>query len=108
MDDTDYGRVLFGANARHVPAWLYVQNHGEGLVSFVGASRTPSPDHPFRYGSERAHQFITGELLIRPHLVVATDTLRGKGLGLLSMNDHNLEDMLRDGEIIHGPYGRRD
>lgn len=101
--DPDYARLAFGADARHVPAWLYVQHCGEGLVSFVGSSHTPTHlHHPLRYGSGRAHQLIVGELIVRPHLVVATDNLRGQGLGNLATLDHNIQDMLRDqgGEVL--------
>ena len=99
----DYARVLFGDNARHVPAWLYVQNQGDGVVSFVGGSRTPVPAHPARYGSDRSHQFIVGELLIRPHVIVATDALRGNGLASLVSNGHDVAEMLRAGEYLLRP-----
>lgn len=95
-------RIMFGQNARHVPAWLYVQHQGDGMVSFVGASNVGDP-HPLRYGSDRTHQFIVGEVIVRPHLVVATDTLRGLGLPGLATHDHDIAAMLRDGERLIGP-----
>lgn len=96
----DMTKVLFGENARHVPAWLYVQGEG-GMVSFVGASRMPHLDeHPLRYASQRTHQFIVGELVVRPHLVVATDTLRGMGLASLAQHDHDITAMLSQGERL--------
>jgi hypothetical protein len=88
-------RFLFGEHARHVPMWMYVQNQGQGMVSFVGASKSDE----LRYGSEREHQFILGELVVRPHLVIATDTLRGMGLSGLATGNHDLRAMLADGEI---------
>jgi hypothetical protein len=80
-------RRLLGANAVHVPAWLYVQDAGAGVVSFVGASRISlaDVDHPMRYGSRHSHQLIVGELVVRPHQVYATNALEGMGLsGLVS------------------------
>jgi hypothetical protein len=108
-DGIDTARLMFGENARHVPAWMYVQDNGPGGVTFIGASNVtgthrPAPDatpHPLRYGSERTHQLIVGELIVRPHLVIATDTLRGMGLtNLAVMNPHVIAAMLRDGEKL--------
>jgi hypothetical protein len=48
--DVDMTRVMFGQHAVHVPAWLIVQDQGEGLVTFVGSSRLPVTNHPLRYG----------------------------------------------------------
>lgn len=106
-DGVDMTRVMFGENARHVPAWMYVQDLGEGAVSFVGASRVPEPGpHPLRYSSRRAHQFIVGELVVRPHIIVATDELRGSGLSSLATGDHNVRKMLRKGEVLLGDAGQ--
>jgi hypothetical protein len=99
-DDETAIRIMHGENARHIPMWMYVQDAGHGIVSFVGASRTGQDVHPARYGSQRTHQFILGELVIRPHLVIATDTLQGMGLAGLATNHHDLRDMMTDGELL--------
>jgi len=99
-DDVDYARILFGRYAVHVPAWLYVQHQGDGTVLFVGASKVPDLAHPLRYGSDRTHQFIVGEVIVRPHRVVATDALRGSGVSFLAGGSHDLGVMLGDGEVI--------
>lgn len=100
--DLDMTAVLCGEHARHAPAWMYVQDAGPGVVSFVGASRVQGGQpHPLRYGSPRTHLFVVGELVVRPRLVVATDTLRGMGLAMLATHDHDVQAMLADGEILH-------
>jgi hypothetical protein len=114
-DGVDMTRVLYGEHARHVPAWLYVQDNGPGGVTFVGASNVTGTHrtdqaagpHPLRYGSERTHHLIVGEIIVRPHLVIATDALRGMGLSALATHDHDIEAMLRDGEKLVGlgPFG---
>lgn len=99
----DYAKVLFGENAVHVPAWMWVQPAGDGLVSFAGASRIPDlgAAHPLRYGSERVHQLIVGEVVVRPHLIVATDVHRGSGLAaLVSSTRIDREALLADGEVV--------
>jgi hypothetical protein len=95
-------RALLGERARHVPAWLYVQDQGAGLVAFVGASRNPlaAAAHPLRYGSERTHQLIVGELVVRPHRVIATDLLRGHGLASLVGQPYDVGDLLTMGEEV--------
>lgn len=106
-DGIDMARVLYGENARHVPAWLYVQDQGDGMVSFVGASKVePGQPHPLRYGPERTHQFVVGELIVRPQLVVATDALRGMGLSALAIHHHDIDAMLRRGETVIGKAPR--
>jgi hypothetical protein len=104
--DADMARVMYGDNARRVPAWLYVQDQGTdskgAYVSFVGASRVADGPHPLRYSSGRTHLFVVGEIMVRPHLAVATDALRGHGLSGLATAGHDIGEMLSDGELIIG------
>lgn len=93
-------QTLFGVHARHVPCWMYVQDQGDGLVSFVGASHMGSDAHPLRYGSDRVHQFIVGETIVRPHMVLATDALIGSGLAGLATSGHDIDAMLGKGEYL--------
>lgn len=103
MTTVDYTAALFGQNAVHVPAWLYVQDGGAGVVSFVGASRIADIGaHPLRFGSERTHQLVIGELVVRPHCVTGTDALRGEGLGSLMLGGGHDEALAGD-RIIGDP-----
>jgi len=107
----DYSKVLFGQHAVHVPMWMWVQHQGDlggdTTVSFVGASRVRGDAHPLRYGSQRTHQLILGELLVRPHQVVHTDTHRGHGLaGLFSEGPFELDRLLRQGDGLLDIGGR--
>lgn len=81
---------------------MYVQDVGDGIVSFVGGSRVGEAAHPLRYGSDRTHQLVVGEIVVRPHFVVATDTLRGMGLAGLATHHHDIGKMLAEGERIVG------
>ncbi|HZR50157.1 MAG TPA: hypothetical protein VFB06_11615 [Streptosporangiaceae bacterium] len=109
----DMARLMYGQNARHVPAWMYVQDQGPGVVGLVGASRVPDgQEHPLVYGGGHyrqrggehywAHHFIVGEVIVRPHLVVATNALKGDGAGSLYLGEHDFDRMLGDGELIIG------
>lgn len=99
--DVDYSKVMFGQHAVHVPAWFWVQDGGPHNVVIAGASRMPAP-HPLRYGSERTHQLIVGEMVVRPHLVIGTDEKRGAGIsGMLTDNG-----LWGDPDIILDPFGR--
>lgn len=101
--DTDMARVMYGENARHVPAWMYAQRHGPEVVGLVGASRVPEgTPHPLLYGSARQHAFIVGEIIVRPHIVIATDALMGYGAGSLYLGEHEFGEMLGGGELIVG------
>lgn len=99
----DMARVMYGQNARHVPAWMYVQRHSAETVGLIGASRVlEGTAHPLLYGSGRQHAFIVGEVIVRPHVVITTDALRGMGAGGLYTGDHDFRAMLRDGELTVG------
>ena len=76
--DEAYIKAMFGQYARHVPAWYTIQNHGKGILSFIGSSMTASRA---LWGAEETHQFVVGELIMRPHLIIASDAFRGHGLG---------------------------
>jgi hypothetical protein len=103
LGGSTYVRALFGANAVHVPAWFYVQhmgrdNTGHETVAFVGASRVETGPHPLRFGSDRTHQLVIGDIVVRPHTVNATDALRGHGLaGLVLGSDH---DVAMAGDVV--------
>lgn len=97
--------IALDPHVRHVPAWLYVQHQGDGHVTFVGSSRVKgSGAHPLRYGSERTHQLIVGEVLVRPHYALDTNVLRGQGLGGLATQHHDLDRFLDDGAILLDPH----
>jgi hypothetical protein len=98
----DWTRVLYGADAQHVPAWMYVQDQGDSTVSFVGSSRVAEGRHPLRYGTDYPHQFIVGELILRPHVVIGTRALLGTGLGGLATSDHDTARMLGNGALLVG------
>ncbi|WP_327378917.1 hypothetical protein OG393_33980 (plasmid) [Streptomyces sp. NBC_01216] len=95
-------------HARHVPSWMYIQDSGPGLVTFVGSSRIPDTGdaHPLRYGSRRSHQLVVGEIILRPHYAVGTDAVRGQGLGGLVTHGHDFRAFLEHGEVLLDPYGR--
>jgi len=101
-DGGNLTRVMYGSNARHVPAWLYVQQAGPGVASFVGASRVAGGANPLLYGTARTHVFVVGEIIVRPHVAIATDAYRGHGLGGLATSSNDIGEMLRHGELIVG------
>jgi hypothetical protein len=87
--NVDYTKVMFGQHAVHVPAWLVVQDGGEGLVSFIGGSKVGVESfaaglHPLRFGSAKTHQLVIGEIIVRPHRVTTSDDRRGSGLAGLA------------------------
>lgn len=77
-------RAMFGQFAQHVPAWMYVQHQGPGIVSFVGASKSED----LRFGGSKVHQFFLGELIARPHFVAESATFTGNGLASLIRSYH--------------------
>lgn len=102
-DSVDYSKVLFGQHAVHVAAWMWVQEQGtegdDSFVSFVGASKVRGGVHPLRYGSDRSHQLLLGEIVVRPHRLAHTNAYRGHGLaGLFSEGPFPLSDLMAQGD----------
>ncbi len=100
-------RAMFGANAVHVPMWMWVQHTDNEVVTFAGASRVRGAHgaHPLRYGAGEAHQFILGEVIVRPHLVFATDAYRGHGISGLLRTGVDSEELGRVGRLVLDPMG---
>jgi len=100
MENDLYTKAMFGEHAIHVPMWMKIQDNGEERgVIFVGASRSVA----MRYGSNKTHQLIIGEMIIRPHVVAESGEFTGMGAtGLLTEMDF---DKWARGGIICDPLG---
>ena len=97
-----YIHALFGQHAVHIPAWFYVQDAGQGIVTIGGGSRvTPEQLHPLRFGTEHTHHLVVGELVVRPHTVIATNALRGSGIGSLITGDFH-DTTIAQGDLLFG------
>ena len=100
-EDDIYTKAMFGQYAIRVPMWMTVQGgRADFPTSFVGSSRV----HDLRYGSDKTHQLIIGEIIVRPHVVFASSHLKGHGLEGLAMS---AQDILTapDVEIVLDPMG---
>lgn len=115
----DMARVMYGQNARHVPAFLYVQDQGPGVVSLIGGSMTRGQDHPLTYGGGHwdhgqhrpgywPHHLIVGEIIVRPHVVIGTNALQGMGMAGLALGgeSQDFDAMLADGALVVGTEAR--
>jgi hypothetical protein len=96
-----YMQMIFGIHARQVPAWMFIQRHGAG-VSFVGASASAD----LTWESTQAHQLVLGEMVVRPHLAVASDVFRGHGLQGLATASHGEFLSAADMSVLCDPTGR--
>lgn len=94
-----FTKAMFGQHAVHIPMWMKVQQSSNTVV-FVGASKTLD----LCFGSERTHQLILGELIVRPHLVLGSDAFIGHGLSGLA-RECDIEKWL-DGDLILDSIGR--
>lgn len=102
----DMASVMFGEGARRVGRMhMWVQGAGDTAVSFVGASRIGLP---LKFGSDRTHTVIVGEVIVIPRVVIGTDCRRGHGLGGLITDIPEGREMLADGEILYLAPGYHD
>ena len=102
-DDELMTRAMFGQYAVRVPMWMVVQDCAGGKVSFIGATQ----DQRLRYGATEIHQLILGELIVRPHIIVASNKYAGTGMSGLLKQNHTLEEWLADGRVVCDPAGKQ-
>jgi hypothetical protein len=63
--------------------------------------------HPLFFGSKKTHVLILGDLVLRPHLVLATDGLTGVGLAGLATSGWLSEEWFKPGaDLILDTLGR--
>lgn len=103
----DMAKVMFGEAARRIgPMHMWVQGADrETAISFVGASRVGIP---LRFGSDRTHQLIVGDLIVIPRAVIATDVMQGHGLAGLITDVPTGPELLQEGEIVYLAPGYHD
>lgn len=92
----DMTKVMFGKDAIHVPMWMVVQNQRDGGVMFAGASRSLQ----LLYGGDKIHTLILGEIIVRPHIVIATDDFMGYGIQAFWTHMPTPEEWLRNGDVL--------
>ncbi len=95
-------KAMFGEKAVHVPAWIKVQNQGKAGVLFVGASRLSD----MCYGSDKTHCLVVGEIIVRPHLIVASDHLQGAGISGLVREGGDIDDWAERGLVLFDGLGQ--
>lgn len=89
-------KVMFGQNAIHIPIWLVAQSNREQGVMLAGASRSVLP----MYGSDKIHALILGEVIVRPHIVIATNDFVGTGIDGFWTSLPSAEEWLANGDIL--------
>ncbi|PZD70171.1 hypothetical protein C1752_17186 [Acaryochloris thomasi RCC1774] len=101
FDNAFTDQMMYGQHAVRVPAWLYTQP-GKEEVIFVGATKDLRASH----GNQRTHQFMLGEIILRPHFAVASDNFRGHGATALLTANHMDFLLADDMEVICDPMGK--
>ncbi len=79
-DDQAYIRMMFGSNAVFCGFNYIVQEVEDGKVLIVAQSTSRTAAHPLRFGSKRTHVMAMGDVVFRPHIVLGSDKLQGRGM----------------------------
>jgi hypothetical protein len=93
----DMTKVMFGINAVQAPAWVVLQNQKENGTLIAGASRI---NIPLQYGTIKTHTLVVGELIVRPHLVIANDDFAGHGAGGFWTSPPTAKEWIENGDIL--------
>lgn len=95
-----YIRGLFGANAIRLPLNFIVQRVDENIVTGVFQTKL---GNAMLFGSNKPHQLILGEAVIRPHIVAHSDHLVGCGIsGICKSGFTDIAAWIKGGTLI-GP-----
>jgi hypothetical protein len=105
MHTDDMTRAMFGCHAVHCGFNMIVQDGQDGKILIVGQSQAKAP-HPLRFGSNRTHLLLMGDMVFRPHLVIGTDEMRGRGLTNLVTDGFTDMDTWVRGDIVLDPIGK--
>jgi hypothetical protein len=89
---------LLGKPTLHLPINLIVQNIGEGKV--IGVFQTTQGTE-LLFNSDKTHQFISGDMFLRPHIVYESNHMRGMGLAGIA------RDGFIDSEWLNGQIFKR-
>lgn len=97
MDNTCI-KMMFGCHALHVPMNIVVQDMGDKVslcIAQIAGKR-------IRFGSDKTHQLILGDAVIRPHAVLESDKFIGLGMSAVVTMDWR---DWSDEKIILNPSG---
>lgn len=101
--NSEYGdvmiRAMFGMDARHVAFNVVLQNADDNKAAIVG---TTTFANVMGYGFQKTHCLLLCDAIIRPHLVIESDHLRGTGLAgiVTSSSMADVEEWVRNGNIL--------
>lgn len=92
-------RAMYGIHARHVAFNVVLQDAGKNKAAIVG---TTNFARSMGYGFEKNHCLILCDAIIRPHLVIESDHLRGVGLAgiITSSSMAGVDEWIRNGKIL--------
>ena len=108
-DDVDYTKAMFGENAIHIPFNATIQQSGKHndtyVFSIIGQTSCVSPVSPVMFGGTKTHQLILGDCIIRPHLVIETNDMQGRGISGLART--GMDEWVRSNHnILLDPMGK--
>lgn len=106
-DTTDaYTHMMFGRHAVSVGVNFIMQETEDGMI-LIGQSKGPSTSK-LRFGAKkgRTHVLVLGDMVLRPHLVMASDSFRGAGVTNLVKNGFTSTDKWLEGDIVLDAIGR--
>ena len=95
-----YTRALFGVHARQAGFNYVVQGAGAEGAAIVG---TTSYAQQMSFGAmdQGTHILVLSDIIIRPHLVIASNHLQGAGVsGILKSGIADVEGWLKHGKVI--------
>jgi hypothetical protein len=99
----DYIKAMFGPNAVHVGFNCVIQQVDDCRVSIIGQSYMPNSPHPLLFGSQKIHQLILGDAVIRPRQIIESDHLRGQGMTAIAMYGMaDIDEWAKNGNVLLG------
>jgi hypothetical protein len=101
-----YTRMLMGENAVAVGVNFIMQETEKGMI-LIGQTNHPSANMlRFKAKKDRTHVLVLGDMILRPHLVLASDSFRGAGTTSLFKDGFTSHEKWLEGDIVLDAAGR--
>jgi hypothetical protein len=99
MNDTDaFTKAMFGQHARQIAFNVVIQDGEDGKGTIIGNTMF---GREMRFGAKGTHVLLLCDAIIRPHLVIGSNHLRGVGsAGILTSSAlTGTEEWIRHGTV---------
>jgi hypothetical protein len=93
-------RMAMGVHAVQLPINLIFQEVDDG-DKFAGVFQLNHPGvRELLQGAKNTHNLLMGDMIIRPHLIIGTEHMKGHGANGVYTSGWYMDDWVREGKVL--------